>query len=576
MACGTAPCDGGAPRRISPASLAGPRSPTGAAHPSPCRQISSSLRHLDLRRVSEDERRAAAAHAKRESERAAERARQEAAEMERAAAASAGDGAWERARGAADDGHESDRSDEGAASGEGTLVDDEGGGVGSSVGGKSAMPSPPGVSVSVGGAVKKAPSPFATSAPSSAMRASSSVPDSSYAEGGGGGDEAARRGGGAAGGSVVVQRIECGDGERGHIEVTEMANGGVWLHAYGQVGAALPRTPSNPCGTPVEPRRTPSNPVEPRLGPRLGPRLPPRLGIAIAPCPAPARSPPLLTSAFAASTAEQAADSIDKASRATDAVGVTFSFYPFDKIAAVALPKLRAMRRLRELHLEHNEIHELNQLLCFTCLPGLTALRISAEGNPIVAHPLFRSFATSMLPMLRSLDGVEVTPEQRGDAERHWRSLKQLYQTARTTVHAKQAPLPFLYAMNLYEPSSGGGTKAGAGAKEGRGKAAASREAPPPAPAAPPSASHVANQAAVAAAFVDRVIDHAVAVDEKITQLNAAWPHIVSTYQERVRAEVADHSLFLKRYAEATRGDAEGLAVLEPIPLPPSTARHER
>ena len=61
----------------------------------------------------------------------------------------------------------------------------------------------------------------------------------------------------------------------------------------------------------------------------------------------------------------------------------------------------------------------------------------------------------------------------------------------------------------------------------------------------------------VAAAFVDKVVEHAVSVDEKICQLNAAWPKIVATYQARVREEVNDRALFLRRYEAAARGQTE-------------------
>ena len=54
-------------------------------------------------------------------------------------------------------------------------------------------------------------------------------------------------------------------------------------------------------------------------------------------------------------------------------------------------------------------------------------------------------------------------------------------------------------------------------------------------------------------------------VDTKIGQLNKAWPHLLATYEKRVKAEVADRALFLRRYEAATRGETEGttLAVIE-------------
>ena len=65
---------------------------------------------------------------------------------------------------------------------------------------------------------------------------------------------------------------------------------------------------------------------------------------------------------------------------------------------------------------------------------------------------------------------------------------------------------------------------------------------------------------------MSRVVEHALSVDAKITQLNRAWPHIVETYTQRVRDEVADRALFLRRYEAATQGRDEEttLAMVEP------------
>jgi hypothetical protein len=91
----------------------------------------------------------------------------------------------------------------------------------------------------------------------------------------------------------------------------------------------------------------------------------------------------------------EAADALDTAPRFADAVGVSFSFLPFERLARTAFPKLRSLRRLRELHLEHTEIHSLHQLHSFACVPGVTTLRVSVEGNPVVTHAHFRSLIES-------------------------------------------------------------------------------------------------------------------------------------------------------------------------------------
>ncbi|KOO35404.1 hypothetical protein Ctob_013118 [Chrysochromulina tobinii] len=78
------------------------------------------------------------------------------------------------------------------------------------------------------------------------------------------------------------------------------------------------------------------------------------------------------------------------------------------------------------------------------------------------------------------------------------------------------------------------------------------------------TAPRFADAVGLAAAFVDRVLEHALAVDEKISQLNTAWPHIVATYQARVHAEVVDRSLFLRRYQAAASGSDEGATLALP------------
>ena len=49
------------------------------------------------------------------------------------------------------------------------------------------------------------------------------------------------------------------------------------------------------------------------------------------------------------------------------------------------------------------------------------------------------------------------------------------------------------------------------------------------------------------------MVDHALAVDEKIGRINEAWPRVVSTYEARVRAELASKQVALRRYEAAVR-----------------------
>jgi hypothetical protein len=258
-----------------------------------------------------------------------------------------------------------------------------------------------------------------------------------------------------------------------------------------------------------------------------------------------------------------AAEHFDKAPRSVDTVGASFAYHPFDRIAHHSIPKLKKLRRLRELHFDHTELHSLHQLHSLGLLPSLTALRISPEGNPVVAHPHFHSLVISLLPLLRSLNGVAVLAEDRETAERQWRRLRRLYGLAGDGLHSQLAPLSFQHAMQVsdpYRPVERRDLEDTAGERS----RASDRE-----DASSSEAAQVQGVAStsttLATAFVNRVVDHALTVDNKIAQLNVAWPRIVSRYHERVRADVRDRAMFLQRYQAATRGDTARttLAMLE-------------
>ena len=63
--------------------------------------------------------------------------------------------------------------------------------------------------------------------------------------------------------------------------------------------------------------------------------------------------------------------------------------------------------------------------------------------------------------------------------------------------------------------------------------------------------------AELANTFVGKVVEHAIAVDEKISQLNAAWPAVIAKYEAQVRGEMRDPERFYKRYAAIAHGDLE-------------------
>ena len=288
-----------------------------------------------------------------------------------------------------------------------------------------------------------------------------------------------------------------------------------------------------------------------------------------------------------------AADHFDKIPRTSDAVGMSFAFYPFERIALRGVSRLR---QLREVHFEHTEIHSLHQLHLLGALPSLTALQIAEDGNPVVTHPYFRSLTTSVLPLLRTLNGIEVTTAERAVAERQWRRCKRLYALAAISVHSVIAPILFQHAMQLVRPYTAtndmlsalaapapvpapapalvnGGARASiiAGSREtqrtARERASARESARESAfESAFESVGGVADGTAGGAAsaeqaskladgFVRRVLEHALAVDKKIVQLNTTFPRTVLTFQTRVRAEVNERTIFLRRYEAACRGD---------------------
>ena len=183
-------------------------------------ELSRSIRHLDLRRVSEDERRAAQAQAKRESERLDEMQRKERAEADRLSAIRAIEQAWEQRNSAREHNDSSSTvgaaaapSAGGAGSGEDDCApsgDEQGVAmIAPSIGAQVTTPSPPALpqppNQSPRGASARAPS--ASSGGSYAASPSSSFPYSSCADG--------SRGGAPAGSEF-----------KGHVEVTDVAAGG--------------------------------------------------------------------------------------------------------------------------------------------------------------------------------------------------------------------------------------------------------------------------------------------------------------------------------------------------------------
>jgi len=55
-----------------------------------------------------------------------------------------------------------------------------------------------------------------------------------------------------------------------------------------------------------------------------------------------------------------------------------------------------------------------------------------------------------------------------------------------------------------------------------------------------------------------QVVEHAIAVDEKIVQLNAIWPDIIAKYEAHVRTEMANSEVLMRRYRAVIHGEYHG------------------
>ena len=82
---------------------------------------------------------------------------------------------------------------------------------------------------------------------------------------------------------------------------------------------------------------------------------------------------------------------------------------PSIKVCLTCLPYVDNLLPLKSLELHCVNLSSLIELrLLATSLPQLTSFTISDDGNPITAHPLFRPFLLSLLP-LTTINGVEPT-----------------------------------------------------------------------------------------------------------------------------------------------------------------------
>ena len=86
-----------------------------------------------------------------------------------------------------------------------------------------------------------------------------------------------------------------------------------------------------------------------------------------------------------------------------------------------------------ELHCVNlSTLLELRQLA--ECLPQLTSLTISEDGNPVTTHPLFSPLLLSLLPLTR-MNGVEPTAAEQSRAQCLFAPLHALTSSSEKSIH---------------------------------------------------------------------------------------------------------------------------------------------
>ena len=81
-----------------------------------------------------------------------------------------------------------------------------------------------------------------------------------------------------------------------------------------------------------------------------------------------------------------------------------------------SLKDIAECKSLRELYLRKNDITSLGEAFYLSKLPNLTVLWLC--DNPCASHPMYRLFTVRCCTKLKQLDNVEVSPQERSQAER--------------------------------------------------------------------------------------------------------------------------------------------------------------
>ena len=69
-----------------------------------------------------------------------------------------------------------------------------------------------------------------------------------------------------------------------------------------------------------------------------------------------------------------------------------------------------------------------------------------------------------------------------------------------------------------------------------------------------PASSHVKEKPDPVGPFLSRVVNHAVAVHDRIARLNALWPELVQRYDKQVETELRCREALLRHYEAVVYG----------------------
>ncbi|CUG94357.1 Hypothetical protein, putative [Bodo saltans] len=107
-------------------------------------------------------------------------------------------------------------------------------------------------------------------------------------------------------------------------------------------------------------------------------------------------------------------------------------------------------KNLRELYLRKNDIVSLGEVYYLSKLPALTTLWLS--DNPCAKDPNYRMFTVRCCPNLRQLDSIEVSPQERSEAQQLPASL--INEIVSSRVQAPPPPQPAPPAAQVAPKSS--------------------------------------------------------------------------------------------------------------------------